>query len=70
MNGFSAIVKETSIVSVLPVVEITKLGNQIYARTYHPFEIYIMLGFIYFVLTYTVTFLAKWIERRSSRWEL
>lgn len=70
MNGFSAIVKETSLVSVLPVVEITKLGNQIYARTYHPFEIYIMLGLIYFVLTYTVTFLAKWIERRSSRWEL
>ena len=70
MNGFSAIIKETSLVSVLPVVEITKLGNQVYARTYHPFEIYIMLGIIYFVLTYTVTFFAKWLERRSSRWEL
>ena len=70
MNGFSAIIKETSLVSVLPVVEITKLGNQVYARTYHPFEIYIMLGIIYFVLTYTVTFFAKWLDRRSSRWEL
>ena len=27
MNGFS------SIVSVLPVIELTKLGNQVYART-------------------------------------
>ena len=70
MNGFSAIIKETSLVSVLPVVEITKLGNQVYARTYHPFEIYIMLGIIYFILTYTVTFFAKWLERRSSRWEI
>ena len=44
MNGFSSIIKETSIVSVLPVIELTKLGNQVYARTYHPFEIYILLG--------------------------
>ena len=70
MNGFSSIVKETSIVSVLPVVELTKLGNQVYARTYHPFEIYILLGLIYFVLTYFVTFLAKWLERKASRWQL
>ena len=47
MNGFSSIIKETSIVSVLPVIELTKLGNQVYARTYHPFEIYILLGVIY-----------------------
>ena len=58
MNGFSSIIKETSIVSVLPVIELTKLGNQVYARTYHPFEIYI--------LTFSLTFLAKWLERRAS----
>ncbi len=68
MNGFSSIIKETSIVSVLPVVELTKLGNQVYAKTYHPFEIYILLGVIYFVLAYFLTFLAKWLERRASKW--
>lgn len=69
MNGFSSIIKETSIVSVLPVIELTKLGNQVYARTYHPFEIYILLGIIYFVLTFSLTFLAKWLERRASVWK-
>ena len=69
MNGFSSIIKETSIVSVLPVVELTKLGNQVYAKTYHPFEIYILLGIIYFVLTYSLTFFAKWLERRASLWQ-
>lgn len=69
MNGFSSIIKETSIVSVLPVVELTKLGNQVYAKTYHPFEIYILLGIIYFVLTYFLTFFAKWLERRASAWQ-
>lgn len=68
MNGFSSIIKETSLISVLPVVELTKLGNQIYAKTYHPFEIYITMAVIYFILTYSVTFLAKWLERRLSAW--
>lgn len=68
MNGFSSIIKETSLISVLPVVELTKLGNQIYAKTYHPFEIYITMAVIYFVMTYSVTFFAKWLERRLSIW--
>lgn len=68
MNGFSSMIKETSLISVLPVVELTKLGNQIYAKTYHPFEIYITLAVVYFVMTYSVTFLAKWLERRLSVW--
>lgn len=68
MNGFSSIVKETSLVSVLPIIELTKLGNQIYAKTYHPFEIYISLAILYFIMTYFVTFFAKWIERRLSVW--
>ena len=70
MNGFSSIIKETSIVSVLPVIELTKLGNQVYARTYHPFEIYILLGVIYFVLTYSLTFLSRYLERRVSKWQI
>ena len=68
MNGFSSIVKETSLVSVLPIIELTKLGNQVYAKTYHPFEVYISLAIIYFIMTYTVRFSAKWIERRLSIW--
>ncbi len=68
MNGYSSIIKETSLISVLPIVELTKLGNQIYAKTYHPFEIYITMAAIYFVLTYSVTFFAKWLERRCTLW--
>ena len=68
MNAFSAMIKETSLISVLPVIELTKLGNQIYAKTYHPFEIYITMAIIYFMMTYSVTFLAKWLERRFSIW--
>lgn len=52
--------------SVLPVIELTKLGNQIYAKTYHPFEIYISLGVLYFVMTYSMTFVARKLERKAT----
>lgn len=68
MNGFSSMIKETSLVSILPLVELTKLGNQIYAKTYQPFEIYITLAVIYFIMTYAVSFFAKSLERRFSAW--
>ena len=52
--------------AVLPVIELTKLGNQIYAKTYHPFEIYISLGVLYFVMTYSMTFVAR--KLNIPRW--
>lgn len=69
MNGFSTMIKETSMASVLPVIELTKLGNQIYAKTYHPFEIYISLGVLYFVMTYSMTFVARKLERKATKWQ-
>jgi len=45
-----------------------RLGNQIYAITYCPFEIYLTLATIYFCLTYPMTFFAKWLERSASKW--
>jgi polar amino acid transport system permease protein len=68
MNGFSTMIKETSMASVLPVIELTKLGNQIYAKTYHPFEIYMALGILYFIMIYTMTFVAKQLERKATKW--
>lgn len=69
MNGFSTMIKETSMASMLPVIELTKLGDQIYAKTYHPFEIYISLGVLYFVMTYSMTFVARKLERKATKWQ-
>lgn len=68
MNSFSALLKETSLVSVISISELTRLGNHIYARTFKPFEIYITLAVFYFAMTYAVTLLSKYIERRSDVW--
>lgn len=68
MNGFSTIIKETSIVSTIPIVELMRTGNQIYAKNFRSFEIYVTLALIYFMVNYPITFLAKHIEARLSKW--
>ncbi len=68
MNYFSTMIKETSLVSVLSIAEITRVGNHIYARTLSPFEIFMTIGAIYFVMTYSVVLLSASLEKRGARW--
>ncbi|MDD3894445.1 MAG: amino acid ABC transporter permease [Syntrophomonadaceae bacterium] len=70
MNGFSSMLKETSLVSVISITELTRTGNLIYSRTARPFEIYLALGLFYFVMTFTVVLLAKQIEKKEKRWTI
>ncbi|GBF33795.1 permease [Desulfocucumis palustris] len=67
MNSFSSLLKESSLVSVLAITELTRIGNLIYTRTYRAFEIYLTLGIIYFVMTYTVSVISKKIEKRINK---
>jgi len=68
MNSFASIIKETSLVSIISIAEITRVGNQIYARTLRPFEVYLVIALIYLVMTYSISLLVKFIEGRSTRW--
>lgn len=68
MNYFTTMIKETSLVSVLSIAELTRVGNQIYARTLSPFEIYITIGAVYFVMTYSVAMLSRWVEKKGIKW--
>lgn len=70
MNGFSSMLKETSLVSVISITELTRTGNLIYSRTARPFEVYLALGLFYFVMTFSVVLLAKQLERKGNRWTI
>lgn len=70
MNGFSSMLKETSLVSIISITELTRTGNLIYSRTAKPFEVYLTLGLFYFVMTFSVVLLAKQIERKEKRWTI
>lgn len=68
VNGFSSLLKDTSLVSVISITELTRSGNLIYSRTARPFEVYLTLGLFYFVLTYIVSLYSKFIEKRNEKW--
>lgn len=65
-NSYAAILKDSSLVSVLSITELTRAGQLIYVRTYEPFEIYLTLGIFYFIMTYTVAILSKYIEKKMT----
>ncbi|OPX89210.1 MAG: Inner membrane amino-acid ABC transporter permease protein YecS [Pelotomaculum sp. PtaB.Bin104] len=67
MNSFATLLKESSLVSILAITELTRIGNLIYTRTYRAFEIYLTLGVIYLILTYAVSLISKKIEKRINQ---
>ncbi len=66
-NTYASILKDSSLVSVLSITELTRAGQLIYVRTYEPFEIYLTLGVFYFVMTYTIAIFSKYLEKKVSR---
>jgi polar amino acid transport system permease protein len=66
MNAFSSQLKETSLVSVLAINELTRMGQMVYSRTFRPFEIYLAVALIYFVLTYSASKFSRWLEKYFS----
>lgn len=66
VNGFSGILKGSSLISVLSITELTRAGQLIYTRTSRPFEIYLTIGLLYFFMTYVVSLLAIKVESKLS----
>ena len=67
MNSFSSLLKESSLVSVLAITELTRSGQLIYTRTSRPFEIYLTLGVFYFMMTYSVSIISRAIEKKQNK---
>jgi polar amino acid transport system permease protein len=62
-NEFVAIVKDSALVSVLGVQDITQLGKVYAASTFLFFETYNAVAFFYLVLTVTLSLLVRTLER-------
>ena len=66
VNQCCITIKDTSIISVIGLSELTMAGKIIIARTYQSFAVWIFVGIIYFVVIYLITKLAKVLERKLS----
>jgi len=65
-NDFIAMLKDSSLLSVLAVRELTHLGKLQRGRTFRTFEVWNTVAFLYLSMTLTLSMVVKWIERRLS----
>ena len=65
-NEFIAMIKESSIVSVVGIFDVMYTTTIVKASTYSIFEPLIIVAIIYFFLTFTLTALMKQLEKRLS----
>lgn len=63
-NEFVTIVKESSIVSILGIYDITRVADLVKASTLKVFEALIVAALLYFVITTTLTFFIQKVEKR------
>ena len=66
-NEFIALIKETSIVGTIGLVDLTKVAAIITAKTYEPFAPYLLIALMYLVIVLLLTYLLKLLERRLAR---
>lgn len=63
-NEFIAMLKDTSLLSVIGFEEMARKGQLIIAQTYKPFHIWLTVAFIYLIMTFAISRLVDYMERR------
>ena len=66
-NDFVAMVKDSSLVSVLGVADITQMGKIYAAGTFRFFETYSIVAYVYLILTIGLSLALRALEKRLRR---
>jgi polar amino acid transport system permease protein len=66
INRLVALVMGTSLVYVIGVTEFFRAANNVNNRIFKPYETYITVAVVYFVLCYSLTLLGSFLERRLA----
>jgi polar amino acid transport system permease protein len=66
-NDFIAMLKDSSLVSVLGVADITQMGKVYATSTFMYFETYNVVAFLYLSMTIVLSLLVRWLERRMPQ---
>ncbi|MDD5486292.1 MAG: amino acid ABC transporter permease [Dehalococcoidales bacterium] len=66
-NEFIALLKDSSLVSVVAVADITRKGREFMSAHFNPIETWFMIALLYLVLTLVAARIVSYIEKRSRR---
>lgn len=56
--------KDTSLLSIIGIADLTQRGQVQQAQTFESFKIWLLVGIMYFIIIYLLTLLANYLERR------
>jgi polar amino acid transport system permease protein len=62
-NEFIASLKDSSLVSIIGMRELTRAGREYYSQYFVDFQAWLMVGLIYLVMTLSLSRLVKYLER-------
>lgn len=65
-NEFTMLVKASSLLSVITVVELTRTAQQIMIFTYRPVEVMLAAATLYFVICFSLSSVSRRFERRAA----
>ncbi len=61
-----ALVKDSSLVSVISITDLTKVGREIVANTFSPFETWIVIALVYLSITFTMSYFGHRLEKKMQ----
>ncbi len=66
-NEFIAMLKDSSLVSVIALHELMMAGRVIAGRTFRPLEVYMAVAILYLLMTMTISQFVSYMERRLGK---
>ena len=65
-NEFIALLKDSSLVSVVAVADLTRRGREFMAAHFNPIETWLMVALLYLIMTIVAARVVSYIEKRSK----
>ena len=63
---FISLIKDSSLLGIIAIRELTKAAREIVTATLQPFEVYFLLAILYLVLTFTLSMAVQKLEKRMA----
>jgi His/Glu/Gln/Arg/opine family amino acid ABC transporter permease subunit len=66
VTQFIVLFKDTSLASIIGMMDLTKAAQTVSQREIRPFEMYLFIAVVYWLCTYGMSRLSRWLEKRMS----
>ena len=66
VTQFIVLFKDTSLASIIGMMDLTKAAQTVSERELRPFEMYLFIAVVYWAFTYSMSRCSRWLEVRMS----